>query len=84
MPGPSPQRRGGTGGQPHGGADQVQHVRLSGARPRHTGAHGDLLGQQQEQAEDRDAHGEKEEQVPEDLSLEIVRRLRCVYSLHQK
>ena len=42
------------------------------------------VGQQQEQAEDRDAHGETEEQVPQDLSLEIVRRLRCVYSLHQK
>ena len=78
LPGHPPQWRPGAGGQPHGGPEPVLDVQLPGAGPRHDGAQGDLLGKQQQQEEDRDPHGEKEIQVPQDDSLglgaeEVVR-----------
>ena len=45
------------------------HVQLPRARPRDGGAQGDLLGQQQGKEEDRDADGEEEVKVPQDLPL---------------
>ena len=45
------------------------HVQLPRARPRDGGTQGDLLGQQQGKEEDRDADGEEEVKVPQDLPL---------------
>ena len=47
----------------------MRHVQLPRARPRDGGTQGDLLGQQQGKEEDRDADGEEEVKVPQDLPL---------------
>ena len=66
LPGHRAQWGRGPGGQPDGGSEQVRHVRVPGAGPGDGGAQGGMLGEQRQQAEDPDTHGEATSKVSQD------------------